>query len=225
MPKKIVEDILRELKSAGVDLGENADKVAAKLDKLDFPEGLADGQMAVDEAHYREIKQDLTKLRTRVHEAEDKAADLKRVLDAGDSENAKKVEILTKKLETLEPTTERLKDWVSNEWERIEDQIPKELRDRFSFAEKDDDGKITKALELDATIANLDKVQEYKEIGALKIEGNGGPPAPGDKTKPGSARTSPTGETEKVTRKDLDTMSPTKKMEAGYGSTPGQSTS
>lgn len=223
MAQTIVEKILAAIKAAGVDLGEDADQVTSKLDKLEYPNGLEDGQVAIDRTYLSELKVDLKKLRTRAKDAEDKNADLTSTLNAGDSENLVKVRLLEGRLKTLEPLTNDLLKNLRSEWDDVKGQIPESHQAYFTFDDKDkgDDGKINS----EQLVQNMSKLREYQKIGAITLEAldpEKTKEGEGEKKPTSSPKIGPTGKPVPGAEKDFSKLTPSERMELGYDYKPGQ---
>lgn len=177
--KEIVRKILAALEDAGVKLTEEQAKAAkAELAELKLaPSGsaLKDGQIAVDEDHLSGLKQDLKdknsqrrELKEKIEKLEGERDELKKALDAGDSQNAKLAQTWKDKYEKIEPITKQLMDGVKSRWDSVAEKIPKDMRGQFQFedTEKGEEGKLAD----EQYLSNINKLDEYLSIGALKFD-------------------------------------------------------
>lgn len=212
MPKKTTKTILALLKKQGVDLGDDLEKVTEALDdvELSAEEFLSSDQIILTKSEHRELKDDLTKLRDRMKTAEGESKDLRDAMDSGDSDNVRKATQYKKKIDELEPLVKTLLDQHRGDWKASAEKIPEKLKTEFSFAEKD------KELTTPQLLANVKKYAEYVRIGL--IEGTVGDDSDGkpDDTKPADQPRVGPKQPRKLTKEQIDELTPGEKMEHGY---------
>ena len=224
MPKKSTKIILAAVKKAGADLGDDLDKVTEALDdvELSAEEFLSTDQIILTKDEHRELKDDLTKLRTRMKDAETRSKDLQEAMDTGDSDNVRKATQYKKKLDELDPLVKSLMAAQNKSWTAATDRIPKKLREEFTFAEKDGDGKVTKELTTEELIANTAKFHDFVRLGLIEAaDGDGGEGGAGSEGGDGEKKPEGTPrvaqkQQRKLTKEQLDEMPAAVKMEAGY---------
>lgn len=228
MPKKTTKAILALVKKAGISIeSDELDKLTTELEdnlELSAEEFLGTDQVILSTDDHRELKDDLTKLRTRMKTAEQEAKDLREAMDSGDSDNVRKAAQYKKKLDELEPVLEKLLTTQKDLWATAETRIPNEVKDQFKFAEKDKAGAVTKELTTDELIHNITKFEEYTTIGVIKGEGEPAP-KPGDPPKPPTTPKVGGKQGEQPLTKDqMGEMKPAALVAAGYKERPAPST-
>jgi hypothetical protein len=208
-PKDVVEKILAALKAEGIEIEDTA-SLTATLQGLEVPsdQTVPDGKVLVDTDTVQGLKTDLFKAKKRARTAEERIEVLE-----NDDTSAKKVEELQTELKKYKPLAEKMIDQRRKEWESVADKIPDDMKTKFTFddPEKGDAGKISD----DQVIANMGRVLEYSEIGALKGLLVATTPPP--KNAP---RIPKTGESNPLSTEDLSALKPAEKMEKGYANAP-----
>lgn len=220
MPRKATKAILATLKQAGIDLGDNLDKVTEALEVIELPaeEFLSSDQVVLTKIEWREVKDDLIEKNKSNKTLKKEADDLREAMDAGDSDNVRKATSYKKKLDELEPIVAKLMDSQKDTWAAAAKTIPKELKTEFTFAEEG------KELSTEQLLSNVKKFEEYKRIGALtgeeQLEGEG------DKKPAGGAPKTPAGgkKPEKLSQEQMEGMTPGALVEAGYKPRPAPET-
>ncbi len=213
MASEAVNRILKTLRKIGVEFTDEIEAEAKdKLDELvelaPADSVLADGEMAVKREEYREIKDDLTKLRSRAKDAEKERDDLKRLLDSGESRLAKENALLQKKLNDVEPIHNQLLEQQRKRWEQIAESIPESAQTKFTFPQGDGETLADKEV-----IANLARYDEYKELGVPGFDGK----SPELEPAPDHPKGAPSGPGPKGGPKDLTGKDAGELMEEGYG--------
>lgn len=227
MPRMTTKKIIAALKKAGISIeSDELDKLTTELEDLELPadELVGPDQIILSKDEHRELKDDLTKLRTRAKKAEGNEKDLREALDAGDSDNVRKAQRYKTKIEELEPQIKSLQEAQRTVWKGIEKEIPEKLQAQFRFAEKGEDGK-PKELSISDLVHNIRKVEEYRAIGLIGGgAGDGDEEGAGEeeergllgapKIKPGRKGG------DKLSDDEMKGMTPGQLLEAGYKSTP-----
>jgi hypothetical protein len=211
MAKKSTKTILAALKRLGLEI-EDLDKVTTELDDLELSadEMLGPDQMLLAKDDYRELKDDLTKLRKRAKDAEAETKDLRDAMDSGDSDNARKAKSYKDKLDKLEPITNKLLEDTKARWTDQAKLVPEALQAEFKVAKEGEE------LSTDDILANARKFEEYKRIGAIDPDAEPKPEAD-PPAKPDAVRVPASQKGHKLTPAEMDKMSPAALMEASYG--------
>lgn len=203
MSKKLMEQVTKALKDAGVELkaevkdalsetlGSDALKAAGLVE-------LGSGDVVVKESKYNELSEDLRKEKVKRRDTETERDTLRTTLDAGDSDNKKRADRLEERNRALEPLNDKLMKRARTTWKQASEKIPAEakadakddekkrvstIRGKFVFPEKD------KELDDTQVLANLDKYEELSELGVFGEQKASEPPGRTTGTTP--PRTNP----------------------------------
>lgn len=222
MTRKIIAQILKIIaKIEGVEIPEEArSRVEAELGdvELSADDVIGPDQKIVKVDDWREVHADLKSWKEKARGFESERDDLRSAMDAGDSDNARKVEAYKNKLDKMEPVLNRLLERERSRWESIKDKIPENLRAKFAFPEKDEE------LSNDELIENLAKVDEYREISTefkTAVDAAENPEEdPKEKGAPDVPRPSPTNRPPRGSTPDVNTADLNKGVEDGYGYQP-----
>lgn len=214
---KAVETIVAFLKGNDVDADGIADAVKAKFAQMVIVDGdtvIGDGQIAVKKAEFDKIQSDMMDWKNKFREADKQVKSLKDDIEAagdGDDKWKKAFEREKANNKKLEPLAKRLMDQQRATWKAAADKIPDTMKDKFRFPDAESDNP---ELSDDDVLYNIDKMAEYKAIGALQV----------DDTKPeikpyipGAPRINPAGKGPAIAGKDMSEIPANQRMEAGFG--------
>ena len=178
------EVILKVLKDNGVELTEeieasiksdlNEHVEIATADKI-----LGEGQVAIDEATRRQEKIDISKMRKRMHDAEDRTKELESTLNAGESDLAKHIETLKTKLKLIEPQYTTLMEMQTERWKSVSESIPEDAQKHFTWPEGEG-----ATLSPGEVLKNLKQYDTFVEINAPGFGANQAEEPPDDDSKP-----------------------------------------
>jgi len=203
-----ISKVLASLKKQGVEISAEAEAAAKKEfdGQLLVPSDkvLTDGQIAISKEFNDSKTDDLKALKEKARKLETERDELKQVLESGTDTNKKK-------LEKLLTENERLKDLASahlsekkETWKQAAEKIPETMKRFFKFPAKEGE-----ELTDEEVLANVGKLQEYTDIGAIKLDGS---PAP----SPSAPRSGPGGGERPLDTAAWQKLPPTEKIAYGY---------
>ena len=213
---KAVETIVAFLKRNDVDADGIADAIKAKFAQMvvvDADTIIGDGQIAVNKAEFDKIQTDMMDWKNKFREADKQVKSLKDDLTAagdGDDKWKKAFEREKANNKKLEPLAKRLMDQQRATWNAAADKIPDTMKDKFRFPDAESgDAELSD----DDVLFNIDKMVEYKAIGALKFDDTNHETKP---YVPGAPRINPTGKGPAIAGKDISDMPANQRMESGF---------
>jgi hypothetical protein len=199
-------EVLSFLKKQGVEVSAEAEATAKK--KFDgqvlVPSDrvLAEGMIAISKDFNDSKTEDLKTFKERARKAEAERDELRQVLDSGENTSKKKVEKLLAENERLKSLADAHLSEKKQLWKDMAEKIPEPMKKFFKFPEKD------KELTDEETLANVSKLKEYTDIGAIKIDGASPPP--------GTPHSPPGGGPQRTDTKAWESLPPAEKIKYGY---------
>jgi len=204
-----VSKVLASLKKQGVEISAEAEAAAKKefdgqvlvtSDKV-----LADGMIAIAKEFNDSKTDDLRSLKEKARKLEAERDELKQVLESGTDTSKKKLEKLLAENERLKGLASAHLSEKKETWKQAAEKIPDTMKRFFKFPAKEGD-----ELTDEEVLANVGKLREYADIGAIKLDGSPAPPPSAPRSGPGGGDKLPdTAAWQKLT--------PTEKIAFGYG--------
>lgn len=201
-----IEQVLAFLKKQNIEIKpeieasiskEFEDRVLAPPERV-----LAEGEVAIKAEWRNEKVRDIAALKEKLKSAERERDELAGILEAGDGDAKGKLEKIVIENKRLKNLADAHLSEKKELWKQTAEKIPEPMKRFFAFA---GDGK---ELTDEEILANVSKLKEYADIGAIKLDG--------EPSSPSASRVPPGGGERLPDRAAWEKLPPTEKIARGY---------